>query len=297
LLVAAGVVVLAAAATVVAVYPGQTLSRLTHLTGSPRRTEPVPPIGRGPQPILRLAAVGDVGYSGPRIRATARAIASLAHERRYDDLLVLGDNVYPAGDPERLNDTVFHPFEPLLRAGTGMLAVLGNHDVMQGHADGQVEALGMPGRWYAVHLESVLVVALDSTQPRNPTQRSWLESTLRSATEQWRVVLVHHPPFSAGYQGSNLAARSAFTPLFERFGVQLVLSGHDHDYQRSKPINGVTYVVTGAASEARRTGRAEFTAFSASWHSFADVLVYPDRLVVRAVNQDARMFDQVAIRP
>ena len=82
--------------------------------------------------------------------------------------------------------------------------------------------------------------------------------------------------------------RDAFAPLFERYGVQLVLSGHDHDYQRSEPINGVTYVVSGAAAGTRRTGEADFTAVSFSWHHFVDIDVFADRLVLRAVNQDER---------
>jgi len=77
--------------------------------------------------------------------------------------------------------------------------------------------------------------------------------------------------------------------------VQLVLSGHEHDYERSRPINGVTYVVSGAGSETRRTGREDFTAAAWSWHHFLDISVYPDRLVVRAVNQDVRVFDEVEI--
>ena len=83
--------------------------------------------------------------------------------------------------------------------------------------------------------------------------------------------------------------RRAFTPLFERHGVQLVLSGHDHDYQRSVPINGVTYVVTGGAAGTRRTGEADFTAVSFSWHHFVELAVFPDRLVLRAINQDLRV--------
>ena len=92
-------------------------------------------------------------------------------------------------------------------------------------------------------------------------------------------------------------ARRAFVPLFERYGVQLVLSGHDHDYQRSKVINGVTYVVTGAAAGTRRTGEADFTAVSFSWHSYVELGVYPDRLVGRVMNQDDRVADQWLLRP
>ena len=84
-------------------------------------------------------------------------------------------------------------------------------------------------------------------------------------------------------------------PLFERYGVQLVLSGHDHDYQRSKPINGVTYVVSGGAAGTRRTGSDSFTEVSFSWHHFVDLNVFHDRIVLRAVNQDLRVADEATI--
>jgi hypothetical protein len=78
--------------------------------------------------------------------------------------------------------------------------------------------------------------------------------------------------------------------------VQLVLSGHDHDYQRSVPINGVTYVVTGGVAGTRRTGDAAFTAVSFSWHHFVELAVFRDRLMLRAVNQDLRIADDAVPR-
>jgi hypothetical protein len=122
-------------------------------------------------------------------------------------------------------------------------------------------------------------------------------SLYSGATERWRVVVLHHPPYSAGYQGSSTDVRRTFAPLFERYGVQLVVSGHDHDYQRSVPIHGVTYVVTGAASATRRTGDSGFTAASFSWHHFVELAVDADRLVIRAVSQDARVADTAVLRP
>jgi len=105
-------------------------------------------------------------------------------------------------------------------------------------------------------------------------------------------------PSGASYVLEDRAAmKREFAPLFERYGVQLVLSGHDHDYQRSKVINGVTYVVTGAAAGTRRTGDASFTAVSFSWHSYVELGIYPDRLVGRALNQDDRVADQWALTP
>jgi 3',5'-cyclic AMP phosphodiesterase CpdA len=268
------------------------VSYLTHWKGSPTRTWAYVPFPADDPPVLRLAVAGDIGDSGRRLDATAAAIDRLAGNDPFDVLLLLGDNVYPAGDPTRIPDVVFKPFGPVLERGTALLAILGNHDVLNGQGDAQLAALGMPGRWWSVERSGVLLVGLDSTRPDDPDQLAWLERTLRDTKAPWKIVALHHPPYSAGYQGSNDATRAAFTPLFERYGVQLVLSGHDHDYQRSRPLGATTYVVTGAAAGTRRTGEAGFTAVSFSWHSYLELGVYPDRIVGRALNQDNRVADE-----
>ncbi|HEX6310707.1 MAG TPA: metallophosphoesterase [Acidimicrobiia bacterium] len=273
-------------------YRRQIISYLTHLKGSPTHTEPYVPFPAGDPPTLRVAVAGDIGDSGDRLDRTGDAIARLGEDDPYDVLLLLGDNVYPAGDPAGLPGTVFAPFARVLDGGAALLAILGNHDVMEGHGADQMEALGMPGRWWSYERDGVLFIGLDSNRTDDPGQRAWLEKTLGSSTATWRIVAVHHPPYSAGYQGSNEEVRAQFGPLFERHDVQLVLSGHDHDYQRSKRINGVTYVVSGAAAGTRRTGEEGFTAVSFSWHHFLDLGIYPDRIIGRAVNQDGRVADE-----
>jgi 3',5'-cyclic AMP phosphodiesterase CpdA len=275
------------------VYFDQAYRYATHLKGSPTHTtawEPLPADGEE----LHLALAGDVGDSGSRLEATADAVARADRAQPFDGLVLLGDNVYPEGDPDRVPETVFGPFAPVLDHAD-LHAILGNHDIRDGHGDAQAAALGMPGRWWARHLGDVLLVGLDSNHPDDPEQLAWLERTLATATEPWRIVLLHHPPYSAGYQGSDLDARAAFTPLFARYGVALVVSGHDHDYQRSVPLQGVTYVVSGAAAGTRRTGERDFTAVSFSWHHFVELGVYPDRLVLRAINQDLRVADEAVI--
>ncbi len=286
-----GVVALFASGLLAVRYPHQVRAYLTHWKGSPTLTYPyVMPTADDP-PELRVAVAGDIGDSGQRLQATADAIERLSGAMGYQVLLLLGDNVYPRGDPDRLPDTVFEPFAGVLGGGTRLLAIVGNHDVMDGHGPPQLAALGMPGLWWSSRMGDVLFVGLDSNQPDNPTQKGWLEETLAASDARWKIVALHHPPYSAGYQGSNVAAREAFGPLFERYGVQLVLSGHEHDYQRSRTIGGVTYVVTGAASGSRRTGEKSFTAVSFSWHHFVELDIYPDRILGRAVNQSDLVAD------
>lgn len=271
----------------------QTVAMLTHRKGAPTETWALAPPD---DPDLRIAAVGDVGEGEEEEWQTSWAMSEAAAEVPYDVLLLLGDNVYPSGDPARLPYTVLRPFDRVLDDGATLAAIVGNHDA--GHADEQMEILGMPGTWWAEHLPGdVLLIGLDSNRVGDPAQRAFLEDTLRAATERWRIVAVHEPPYSAGYQGSNLTIRDAFAPLFARYGVQLVLSGHEHDYQRSQPIDGVTYVVSGAGGRTRGTGEDDFTVVSYAVYHFVDVSVFSDRLSVQAVDQDARAFDAFEIDP
>ncbi len=290
-----GAIVLVAGAIVVVPFRRQVVSYLTHWKGGPTHTVAYVPFSVSDPPDVRIAVAGDIGDSGHRLDATGAAMAEIVGGVPFDVLLLLGDNVYPRGDPAGLSGTVFDPFADVLDDGTQLLAVLGNHDVR--NADAQLAALGMPGHWWAEQKSDMVLVGLDSNQPDNPDQLDWLEDTLRSSTATWKIVALHHPPYSAGYQGSSMAVRRAFVPLFEHHGVQLVLSGHDHDYQRSNVINGVTYLVTGAAAGSRRTAQRDFTARSFSWHSYLELGVYRDRLVGRVMNRDNRVADEWVLRP
>jgi 3',5'-cyclic AMP phosphodiesterase CpdA len=261
-----------------------------------------PPAAQSPdaaatQPTVRLAAVGDFGMANDGAYAVARAMTTAAATQKFDALILLGDNVYPVGDPSLVQKAIFDPLRDLLNSGTRLLPVLGNHDVVAGHGDELAAALGMPGRWYAHEVGSVLFIGLDSTQVEEPAQRAWLEQTLAGSTNTWKIVALHHPPFSAGMHGSEQDAQQAFSPLFEQYGVHLVLSGHDHDYQRNDPIRGVTYMVSGGGSKVRPTGTAEFTAVSASTLHFLDIGVWSDRLHIRAVDQTGQPFDEVTLTP
>ena len=153
----------------------------------------------------------------------------------------------------------------------------------------------MPGRWWSTEMGDVLLVGLDINQLEKPEQLAWLEQTLAASDAPWKIVGTHQSPYSAGYQGSGEVVREDYVPIFEEYGVQLVLSGHDHDYQRSTVMNGVTYIVSGGAAGIRRTGSERYTAYSASTPHFVDLNVFSDRLVLRAVDHDLRMFDEVVI--
>lgn len=287
------VVVLVVAAGAFLTYRRQIVSWLTHRKGGPEVTWPYEPYAN--PPLLRFAIAGDTGDAGGTLDGVSHAVTVMEDDDPYDALLLLGDLVYPAGDPTQLQQVVFDPFADVLADGTELLAVLGNHDVKSGQGDTIMAELGMPGDYWAHEYGDVLFVGLDTTAMDDPAQLEFLEQALSTTTATWRIVLMHHPPYSAGYQGSNTTARERFTPIFERYGVQLVLSGHDHDYQRSTPINGVTYIVSGGGSGTRGTSTESFTAVAYAWPHFTELAVFPDRLVLRAIGTDTTVADEYTI--
>lgn len=255
----------------------------------------VPPILEPPE--VRIAAAGDTGTGTPSQAATAERMIAESQDDGYDALLLLGDMIYPQGDVATVESRVIEPYAPIVADGATLLPVLGNHDYGSGDEDQIMAALGRPDRWYVEQIGSVRVVVLDSNRVRDATQTDWLRATLEEPQPPgtWTVVAMHHPAYSAGSHGSDLSVQRRWGPLFAAADVPLVLAGHDHDYQRSTPQDGVTYVVSGAGAQLRPTGRAEFTAVSASTLHYLDLLFYDDRLIVRAIDQSGVLVDTFAI--
>ncbi len=157
--------------------------------------------------------------------------------------------------------------------------------------------LGRTGPVYVQHVGPVAVVSLDSNDV-DSRQTEWLDQVLAQAepTSRWVVTVMHHPAYSSGEHGSEESVREEWVPLFTRYGVNLAVAGHDHDYERTKPQSGVTYIVSGGGgAELREVGRSEFTAASASKHHFVDLNVYADRIEGRAIDANGAVFDTFSI--
>jgi 3',5'-cyclic AMP phosphodiesterase CpdA len=262
---------------------------------SPVAGQEVPDIAPAPQ--VRLAVVGDTGTGDSAQQSTAEQILAERGDHPYDALLLLGDLVYEEGDAELTHERVIEPYLQLTSAGTRLLPVLGNHDYLSGEQQKILSALGRTESWYVDELGPLRVVVLDSNQVDDPEQTRWLRTVLSAPqpAHVWTVVAMHHPPYSAGQHGSDVAVQDAWVPLFARFDVSLAFAGHDHDYQRSKPLDGVTYIVSGAGAKLRDTGTEDFTTVSSSTLHFVDLLVYDDRLVCRAIDDSGLLVDAFTI--
>ena len=267
------------------------------LDGSePRPSGAVPAITD--EPVGRIAIAGDIGTRDENVRATADQMVDQSRRRPYDALVLLGDLVYDEGDADLARASVLRPFDDVLDQGAVLVPALGNHDIESGEQGLILQQLGRRSAWYEERVGSVRILVLDSNRPDLRAQTDWLRARLAEPQpdDTWTIAAMHHPPYSAGEHGSSLDVRDAWAPLFVQARVPLVLAGHDHDYQRSKPQEGVTYVVSGGGAKLRDTGREDFTAVSASILHYVDLLVYPDRLVGRAIDQDGNLIDSWTIR-
>jgi len=106
-------------------------------------------------------------------------------------------------------------------------------------------------RYYAYGKGNVRFIALDSNY-MDPEQLDWLEKEIRDAASPWKIVYFHHPLYSDGqFHGPDIDLRTRIEPLLEKYGVNVVFSGHEHLYERIKPQHGIYYFILGNAGELR----------------------------------------------
>jgi hypothetical protein len=254
------------------------------------RTAPAPD---GPEPV-RFLAFGDSGGGGADQRALAKQMLSVP----YDLIIHTGDLAYDDGTIGQLEDTVFGIYAPLFQH-LPFFPSAGNHEYRTLSAAPFRAVFALPGttneKWYSYDWGRVHFVALD-TESDYATQARWLDADLAATTRPWKVVYFHKPPYSSGGHGSDLSLRNALAPVFEKHRVQLVLAGHDHDYERMIPQGGVQYVVTGGGGVGTRpVGTSSFTELSVDVIHFVYAEVGAERLVLHAIDGTGAEFDSVVI--
>ncbi len=204
---------------------------------------------------VRFAVVGDYGTGG----AAEGEVARLVKSWRPRFVATTGDNNYPAGAADTIDDHVgrfwsgfIAPYRGRFGPGAATNAffpVLGNHDWETPGAVPFLEYFELPGneRYYEVVEGPVHLFAVDSDR-REPdgadpgsAQARWLCARLRASTARWKLVFLHHAPWSSGRHGST--ARMQWT--FAACGASAVFAGHDHLYERIAR-DGIVYFVNGA---------------------------------------------------
>jgi len=243
-----------------------------------------------------FAVFGDSGTDSTH----QKRIAALVAASHPDFVLHTGDVIYD-GKTDADFDSKFFAIYGALAEHVPFFPALGNHDFDWDGGKPYLANFYLPqnspgkGRYYSFNYAQAHFDALDSNQSLAPSsfQYKWFAHDLADSTQPIKIVYFHHPPYSSGFHGSSLNIRASLAPLLKRYHVTLVLNGHDHDYERSKPIRGTTYVVTGGGgADLYPAFESAFTAYTQTIYDFVLCKVDGLHIHLDAINEQGKVFDQ-----
>jgi predicted MPP superfamily phosphohydrolase len=239
-----------------------------------------PPVA-GTVKNTRIWALGDAGTATANQINVRNAFYTWTGTRTPDLVLQLGDNAYDNGSDSDFTAGMFNIYPTMLRK-TPFWSCLGNHETYSGSPAPYFDIYSFPTAaesggtasstesYYSFDYGNIHFISLDSMlTDRTPTgtMATWLQNDLASTTATWIVCFFHHPPYSKGSHNSDtesqlIQMRSNFLPILEAGGVDLVLCGHSHSYERSFLLDGhygLSGTLTAAMKKNSGSGRPSGT--------------------------------------
>ncbi len=258
------------------------------------------------------------GDSGKGTREQYR-LAQAMGEWKPDFYVHTGDVVYGSGERAKYASRFFAPYASEL-ARRPFWPSLGNHDLPNVSAYHEVFELpengptGLPAeRNYWFDAGPCRFVVIDTTSVEDDEDSTlansiapWARDVLSEPGPQWRFCVFHHPPFTGGKYEENVRIQETLVPVFEETGVDIVFNGHDHMYQRMRPLRagtvttrdegGVVYVITGAGGarlyEPRDAAPAYVAKMNHAVHSFTLIKIADDTLTLYQLDADGNTLDE-----
>jgi predicted phosphodiesterase len=246
---------------------------------------------------LKFAVIGDSGQPGSGQTAIAKQMVTWRTRFPFEFVLMTGDNLYGNERPRDYQKKFEIPYKPLLDAGVKFYASLGNHD-----DDDQTKykLFNMDGKkYYSFKANGVRFFALDSNYV-DAKQLEWLEKELAASGSDWKIAFFHHPLYSSGAtHGSADQQRELLEPVFLKHGVNVVLTGHEHFYERVKPQKGISYFIIGSSAKLRKGDlrKSPLTAYgNDGTYAFMLVEIAGDEMHFQAINDKGATIDAGRIR-
>lgn len=267
---------------------------------------------------LRILAFGDSGNSS----AEQKAVRDTFMQQDFDVFLHLGDMAYGSGTFPEFEAHVFDIYRDLLHK-TVTWPTMGNHEYKTDGGRPYLDVYYLPEmalvpeaheRYYSFDYGDVHMVSFESNDAPLlaaglaevqgiPNMLNWLRDDLAASDKPWKIVFFHHPPYSSSDRGPNHSVRNQILPILEEHGVDLVLTGHDHHYERTVPIwqggdgsatpGALTYIVAGAGGAGLRDIDPEWWTAGAEnrKHSFVSMTIDGCTLVGEAIALDGEVVD------
>ncbi|HEV2801088.1 MAG TPA: metallophosphoesterase [Pyrinomonadaceae bacterium] len=198
---------------------------------------------------VRFLVIGDTGTGTEQQHELANVMLRYRQVFPYEFVLMLGDNMYGGEKPEDFKMKFENVYKQLLDGNVKFYATLGNHDESNQRF---YKDFNMNGEeFYRFARGNVAFYSLNSNY-MDKRQIKWLEEELAKDTSDWKIMYLHHPPYSSGGKhGSSSDLRAVIEPIFLKYGVNAVFAGHEHFYERIKPQKGIYYFISGAGGKLR----------------------------------------------
>jgi 3',5'-cyclic AMP phosphodiesterase CpdA len=246
---------------------------------------------------FRFAVYGDTrdGHS------VHRQLIEMVDREQIDFAVHTGDMVQQGGVKGQWLQ--FFQIERPLLQDTPIIPAIGNHDVSGRDYFRRYflhDLWAADRNYYVMDWGNLRLLVLDTgIECRDGCdQYAFAERALQEGQrrKQLMAIMLHYPPYSSGEHGSNLEVQRPVAALARKHGVELVIAGHDHDYERTRTIDGTTYMVSGSGGAPIRPVRPRsFTAEARTEPHYVLVDVESDRLILRAVNLQGDTFDTYVI--
>ncbi|HVY60597.1 MAG TPA: metallophosphoesterase [Planctomycetota bacterium] len=281
---------------------------------------------REPGEGFTFVVIGDSGVTkdikdAPTPTARQRTLCELMVAARPDFVVHVGDIEYYHSERLEYGDQFFAPYGPLL-SRCALFPTPGNHDTRDRYASAYYELFPQGGpthenRFYSFDWGAVHFVSLDGSDdelPADHPQYAWLERDLAAVpADRGIVIFQHFPIYSSGRHGmfvDSPGVGKRLLPYLRRFGVGLFLCGHDHDYERSHPVEGgTTFVVSGGGGGELNQPSKEhpcgwsidpppaWSAARALRYHFTKLAVAPDgrSAALEAIDRDGQVFDRATV--
>jgi len=256
---------------------------------------------------VRFAVIGDSGRGDQAQHEVAAQMVAWHSRFPFDFVVMLGDNIYGPHTPRDYVLKFEEPYRALLDAGVTFHAAIGNHDAS---AEVNYAPFNMGGeRYYTFKRAERRLSALTGAGARffaldsrsfDPGQLDWLKRGLAASGTDWKICFFHHPLYTSGrYRAGASSLRSAVEPILVEGDVDVVLSGHEHFYERVTPQHGISYFISGGAGSLRagdiRPSTLTAKGFDRDYH-FLMMEISGDELYFQAISRTGATVDAGVIR-
>ena len=245
---------------------------------------------------VRMLVIGDSG-TGDRVQAeVAQQMANYHAKFPYTFAIMLGDNLYGSERPQDYARKFEGPYKPLLDAKVEFHASLGNHDDPNQRF---YKPFNLGGERYRTFRKGIVrFFALDSNY-MDPDQLTWLEQQLQASGSDWKIAYFHHPLYTSASRGPSEELRGVLEPIFLKYGVDVVFTGHEHLYERIKPQKGIYHFVAGGSAKLR-SGDLRRSAQTAAGYdadrTFMLVEIAGDQLYFQTINRAGATVDRGVVQ-